>query len=160
GNTKTTADTVELISRIDVGDDWSPELVDLIKQRLVSSGLFSDVDVFWDPGTDGVRVHMMVKDKHSWVIAPAFYNQPTNFGFGVGFGENNLFGYNQKLLLYGQIATGDTFFIGAWVIPNLGGTRFYAQPDMFLKYSRNIEYAAPTKYLDNPLPVRESRLEY
>ena len=73
------------------------------------------------------------KDKHSWVIAPAFYNQPTNKGGGVGFGENNLFGQNQKLLLYGQIATGDSFFIGAWVIPAIGGTRFYAQFDTFLE---------------------------
>jgi len=41
------------------------------------------------------------------VIAPAAYNQPTNKGVGAGFGENNLFGENKKLLLYGQVATGD-----------------------------------------------------
>ena len=64
-----------------------------------------------------MAVHILAKDKHRWVIAPAFYNQPTNIGGGIGFGENNLFGQNQKLLLYGQIATGDSFFIGAWVDP-------------------------------------------
>ena len=99
GNTKTTTDTVELIANIDVGDDWSNDMMDGIKADLVSSGLFKEVDGFWDacgpttvPTCDeaGVRVHLNVEDKHSWVIAPAFYNQPTNTGGGIGFGENNL----------------------------------------------------------------------
>ena len=169
GNTKTTADTVELIAKIEVGDDWSIEMMDRIKADLVSSGLFKDVDGFWEacgPATKppcketGVRLHLKVKDKHSWVIAPAFYNQPTNVGGGVGFGENNLFGENQKLLLYGQIATGDSFFIGAWVIPKLWGTRLYSQLDTYLKTSRVIEYAPAKTYLDNPEPVRQSRMNY
>jgi outer membrane protein assembly factor BamA len=161
-NTKTTAETVELIARIDVGDDWDPTMVDVIRTRLVSCGLFKDVDVFWDRTQGGgVRVHIQVLDKHSWVIAPAYFNQPTNRALGVGYGENNLFGLNQKLLLYGQLAfPGDSFFIGAWVIPSIFGTRFYAQPDVFLKSARNIEYASPTTYLGNPKAVRESRIHY
>jgi outer membrane protein assembly factor BamA len=107
-----------------------------------------------------VRVHILVKDKHSWVIAPAFYNQPTNFGGGLGFGENNLFGLNQKLLLYGQIATGESFFIGGWMIPAIGGSRLYAQLDTYLKSVRNIEYRAPATYIDNPGAVRQSRMTY
>ena len=98
----------------------------------MSSGLFKDVEVSYEPGTNGVRVHILVEDKHSWVIAPTFYNQPTNTGGGVGFGENNLFGENQKLLLYGQIATGDSFFIGAWSRPRSRGTRFYSAVDTLL----------------------------
>jgi len=169
GNTKTTTDTVELIAKIDVGDDWTSDMLDRIKADLVSSGLFKDVDGFWEacgpttrPTCDepGVRVHLTVKDKHSWVIAPAFYNQPTNTGGGIGFGENNLFGENQKLLLYGQIATGDSFFIGAWVIPAIGGTRFYAQLDTFLKTARVIEYEPPGGYTSNPTAARQSRMNY
>jgi len=161
GNEKTTTETVELIARIDVGDEWKPEMKDEIEHRLVSCGLFSDVEVYWETVTGGVRVHLRVKDKHSWVIAPAFYNQPTNTGAGIGYGENNLFGLDQKVLLYAQVATGDSFFVGAWVIPNLfGTTHLYSQIDTFLKSSRNIEYAAPTHYLDDPIAVRESRLNY
>ncbi|HEU4612316.1 MAG TPA: BamA/TamA family outer membrane protein [Kofleriaceae bacterium] len=162
-NTKTTDDTVELIAGIEVGDSWTADMVDVVKTRLVSSGLFKDVECYWTRVPDGVAVHILAKDKHSWVIAPAFYNQPTNVGGGVGFGENNLFGQNQKLLLYGQIATGDTFFIGAWVIPSLGGTRFYGQLDVYLKSARNIEYTAPRSYLIDEgdlRPVRESRMNY
>jgi len=169
GNTKTTTDTVELIAKIEVGDDWTSDMLDRIKADLVSSGLFKDVDGFWEacgpttrPKCDqpGVRVHLTVKDKHSWVIAPAFYTQPTNVGGGLGFGENNLFGENQKLLLYGQIATGDSFFIGAWVIPAIGGTRFYAQLDTYLKTSRVIEYEPPSGYTSNPTAARQSRMNY
>lgn len=169
GNTKTTSDTVQLIAKIDVGDDWTPQMLDRIKADLVSSGLFKEVDGYSEPcgptttpkcDEAGIRVRLNVKDKHSWVIAPAFYNQPTNVGGGVGFGENNLFGLNQKLLLYAQVATGDSFFVGAWVIPSINGTRFYAQFDTYLKSSRIIEYAAPTGYLDNPQPVRQSRQAY
>ncbi len=160
GNTKTTTDTVELIAQIDTGDDWDPNMIDLVKGRLISSGLFSEVEVFWDNSTTGITVHIQVKDKHSWVIAPALYDQPTNKGVGVGYGENNLFGENQKLLLYGQIATGDSFFIGAWVLPSIAGSRFYAQLDTYLRDTRNIEYAAPTAYLQDPIAVRESRMIY
>jgi len=163
-NTKTTDDTVIFISELEEGDDWNADMVDVVKTRLVSSGLFKDVEVFWTPAPKGggVVVHILAKDKHSWVIAPAFYNQPTNVGGGVGFGENNLFGQNQKLLLYGQLATGDSFFIGAWVIPSIGGTHLYAQFDTYLKYARNIEYNAPTDYLiKNEIHgVRQSRMLY
>ncbi|CAN5848978.1 hypothetical protein BH11MYX3_BH11MYX3_21950 [soil metagenome] len=160
-NKKTTSDTVELIAKIEVGDDWTPDRAEEVKRNLVSSGLFKDVEVFTEPVKGGVKVHILAKDKHSWVIAPAVYNQPTNKGGGVGFGENNLFGLNQKLLLYGQVATGDSFFIGAWLIPSIGGTRFSAQFDTFLKTARNIEYAVPTKWIQSgPDPVRESRIHY
>lgn len=161
-NSKTDSDTVILISKLSVGDSFSADMADTVKSDLISSGLFKDVIVYWTNVDGGVQIHLVVKDKHSWVIAPAFYNQPTNVGGGIGFGENNLFGKNQKMLLYGQIATGDSFFIGAWVIPSLGGTRFYSQLDTYLKSARNIEYAAPTGYLDGAVPraVRESRMNY
>jgi outer membrane protein assembly factor BamA len=162
GNTKTQSETVELIAGIETGDDWRPELADIVKQRLVSSGLFNDIDVFWQPSQalGGVKVHITVHDKHSWVVAPSFYDQPTQKGGGVGFGENNLFGLNQKLLLYAQITTGDSFFVGAWVLPSLGGTRFYSQVDTYLRDTRNIEYRQPTKYLEDPYAVRSSKLIY
>jgi outer membrane protein insertion porin family len=170
-NEKTDADTVIFISGLEKGDTFSAEDAKVAKDKLVSCGLFKDVSVYWSMVPGGVRVHLQVKDKHSWIIAPAFYNQPTNVGGGVGFGENNLFGQNQKLLLYGQVATGDTFFIGAWVIPSIANTRWYAQFDTYLKSARNIEYASPTAYLDitdkdhpiagsNPIAIRESRIHY
>ncbi len=159
-NTKTDDDTVALIAQLDVGDDWSGDMNELVKNRLLQSGLFRDAEVFSSAVEGGVRVTITVHDKHSWVVAPAFYNQPTNKGVGVGFGENNLFGKNQKLLVYGQVASGDTFFLGAWVIPAIGGSRFYAQFDTYLKQARIIEYATPKEWLGSPIAVRESRMNY
>ena len=163
-NTKTTSATVEFISGLKVGDIWDPNKIDVIKSRLVSSGLFKDVEVYWTKTDGGVAVHLLAKDKHSWVIAPAFYNQPTNVGGGIGFGENNLFGQNQKLLLYGQIATGDSFFVAAWVIPSIASTRFSMQIDTYIKSARNIEYKTPQSYEVSGdmdvIPVRESRIHY
>ena len=160
-NTKTDSNTVRVISKLEEGQDWTPEMSERVRADLVSSGLFKDVTVFYEPVEGGVRVHLMVKDKHSWVVAPAFYNQPTNVGGGVGFGENNLFGYNQKLLIYGQIATGDSFFVAAHQVPHLGGSRFYSQVDTYLKSSRIFEYASPTEWIgDAPKKVRASRMNY
>lgn len=157
-NTKTTDETVILIADIEVGDDFSPDMTETVKRTLESSGLFKKVDVFWDSAKS--HLHLIVKDKHSWVIAPAFYNQPTNVGGGVGFGENNLFGENKKLLLYAQVATGDSFFIGAYVDPAINGTRFHWQGDIYLKSGRNIEYASPNELIEDTKKVRESRLLY
>ena len=159
-NTKTTAETVKLIAGIDEGDDWTADMADDVTQRLVTSGLFKDVRVYSEPAEGGVRVHLIVADKHSWVIAPAVYDQPTNKGAGVGYGENNLFGKDQKLLLYGQLATGDSFFVGAFVDPSLFGSRFRFQADTYLASRRIIEYAPPSKWLDDPVPLRHSRMAY
>jgi outer membrane protein assembly factor BamA len=159
-NRKTTSETVELIARIEPGDEWSPEDLDQVTERLKNSGLFSDVRVYTEDVAGGIRVHLIVKDKHSWVIAPAVYDQPTNKGGGIGFGENNLFGKNQKVLLYGQVATGDSFFVGAFVDPSLFGTRLRLQYDVYLASSRVIEYAPPHAWIDDPQPLRISRLDY
>ncbi len=165
-NTKTTDETVLYIADIEEGGDWDEEIQVKVKRDLVSSGLFKEVDVFSEPHPKGggVRVTIIVQDRHSWVIAPTFYNQPTNTGGGIGFGESNLFGENKKLLLYGQVATGDTFFVGAYVDPSIGGTPVNWAADVFLRYERVIEYSAPTRYLiddEHPVdPVRRSKMMY
>lgn len=160
-NTKTTDDTVVFIANLDVGDDWDAGEKETTKIRLVSSGLFKEVEVVDEiHPKGGVKVTIIARDKHSWIVAPTYYDQPTNRGFGVGFGENNLFGENKKLLLYGQVATGDSFFIGAYIDPSIGGTPFNLQVDTLLKKERVIEYAVPTSLRDESIAVRQSKLNY
>lgn len=159
-NTKTTDDTVLLIANVEVGDDWDPGIVERIKTDMISSGLFKSVNLYWDPVPGGVRLHIIAKDKFSWIIAPTLYLQPTNKGGGIGYGENNLFGENKKLLMYGQIATGDTYFIGAYVDPSIRGTVFRWQADVYFRSGRIFEYASPTEFFDDPKAVRQSRLLY
>jgi outer membrane protein assembly factor BamA len=119
------------------------------------------VDLYSEPHPlGGVRLTIIAVDKQSWMVAPTFYNQPTNKGGGIGFGENNLLGRNKKLLAYGQVATGDTFFLGAFVDPAIAGTALSWQVDTYLRYARVIEYEAPTSMHSDVQPVRESKLMY
>ena len=160
-NSKTTDDTVRFIAGLDEGDDWSDGVQAQAQIEMVSSGLFKDVSVFSEPHPKGgVKVTIIAKDKHSWVVAPTVYNQPTNRGAGIGFGENNLFGENKKVLLYGQVATGDSFFIGAYIDPSIRGTAFHWALDVYLKNERIFEYETPTKWRQQTKAVRESKVRY
>jgi outer membrane protein assembly factor BamA len=160
-NTKTSDDTVMLIADIETGDDWEDTMADELKVRLISSELFKSVSVFSEPMLGGVRVTILAKDKHSWIIAPTFYNQPGNQGGGLGFAEANLFGENKKLLLYGQYATADTFFLGGYIDPSIRGTRFKWQVDTFLRSEDVTEYTIPGGISDSAIrPVRTSNLRY
>jgi outer membrane protein assembly factor BamA len=160
-NTKTTAETVRYIAGLEEGEDWDEDRKEQVRIELVSSGLFKQVDLYSEPHPlGGVRITIVAVDKHSWVVAPTFYNQPTNKGGGLGFGENNLFGENKKLLFYGQVATGDSFFLGAFIDPSVAGTRLSWACDLYLRYARVIEYEAPIRRRGDLDPVRESKLMY
>lgn len=160
-NAKTTDDTVLFIANLEKGGDWSEDIKAEVVVELVSSGLFKSVDVFSEQHPKGgVKVTIIAKDKHSWVIAPTVYNQPTNKGGGLGFGENNLFGQNKKLLLYGQVATGDSFLVAAYIDPSIGGSSFHWAFDLFLQNQRVLEYAIPVKFVESPGAIRQTKQRY
>lgn len=162
-NTKTNDETVRLIADVGVGDRFTYGLVDQIRADLVSSGLFRDVQVIVSPVEGGVKLTIVAKDKHSWIIAPTFYNQPGNVGGGVGFGENNLWGQNKKLLLYAQYATADSLFLGAYLDPSIAGSAFYWRVDTFLRRERVTEFSPPSGtsgFLEQPEPLRLSTMNY
>ncbi len=98
-------------------------MADVVKSRLVTSGLFKDRRGLLDEGARGVAVHILAKDKHG-VIAPAFYNQPTNVGGGVGSRREQPARPEPEAAALRTDRTGDSFFIGGQV-PSIGGTRFY-----------------------------------
>jgi outer membrane protein assembly factor BamA len=161
GNSKTTVDTVLLVADIDEGDDWNDEIQEETRVNLVSSGLFKKVELnAANHPEGGLLLTITAEDKHSWIVAPTYYDQPTNRGFGVGFGENNLFGENKKLLAYGQLATGDSFLIGAYIDPSIAGSQFSWAWDILLKKERIFEYEPPRKFIVQPEQVRQSKLNY
>ncbi len=159
-NTKTTDATVIQIADVELGDAWDDAMMAEVRDRLEASGLFATVLVAPEPAPNGTRLVIVAKDKHSWVVAPTYYDQPTNRGGGIGFGENNLFGENKKLLLYAQAATGDSFFIGAYVDPSIRNTRWRWQYDVYLKTARSFEYAPPERFRGDTAQLRESRMRY
>lgn len=161
-NSKTTDGQIKLIADVDTGEAWSDDRVADVKAKLLATGLFKSVEVFWDasPKGGGVRVHILAKDKHSWIIAPTVYWQPTQKGVGVVYGENNLGGENKKILVYGQLTTGDSFAVVGFQDPSINGGPLHWQLDAMAKTSRILEYAPPSKYLSDTLPVRQSRQLY
>ena len=82
-NSKTNDETVLSIARVRRGDVFTHELIERATLDLKSCGLFQEVNLFTSPAKDGVRLTIVAKDKHSWVIAPTFYTQPGNIGGGV-----------------------------------------------------------------------------
>ncbi|HUQ05058.1 MAG TPA: BamA/TamA family outer membrane protein [Kofleriaceae bacterium] len=161
GNTKLRDRTLSYLTHVKTGELVGASDIPRIVQALVSSELFKKVDVTLEDAPGGVVVVATLEDKHSWVVAPTLYFLAGARAFGFGFAENNLFGENKKLLLYGQVATGDSFLVAAYVDPSIAGTRLRWQGDLFLKYGRVIEYASPVKYWrDDPRPLRISRLTY
>ncbi len=164
GNTKTDEETVLVLADVETGDTFTRALADRVRADLVTSGLFKEVAVAAAPPVKpgpGVRLVITARDKHSWVIAPTFYNQPGNRGVGIGFGENNLFGRNKKLLVYGQLATSDSLFIAGYLDPSIAGSRwFYFRGDVFLRREEVTEYTFPDEFLDEPVAERLSTMNY
>jgi outer membrane protein insertion porin family len=158
-NTKTNDETVRLIADVHKGDSFSYALLDRIRVDLVNSGLFKDVQVIGVPAPGGMKLTIVAKDKHSWVIAPTVYLQPGNKGGGVGYGENNLFGTNKKLLLYGQIATADSMFIAGYLDPAFLGSPLYFRADTFLRREFVTEFSGGDLF-DEPRPDRTTRMNY
>jgi outer membrane protein assembly factor BamA len=159
-NTKTNSDTVRLIADVDTGDTFSYELLDRVRVDLVNSGLFKDVQVIAVPVKGGMKLTIVAKDKHSWVIAPTVYLQPGNKGGGLGFGENNLFGTNKKLLLYGQIATSDSLFLAGYLDPAFLSSPLYFRADVFLRQEDVTEFTGGELVGDEPQPDRISTMNY
>lgn len=159
-NTRTTDDTVLLIADVEKGDEWTYALGEEIKVNLISSGLFKDVSVFTTPVPGGVKLTIVAKDKHAWVLGPTFYNQPGNVGAGLGFGHANLFGENKKMLLYGQIATADSLFFGTYWDPALWGSLFYYRVDLYLRHVKMKEWLPPQDFLGDPVPIRKQTFDY
>ncbi len=162
-NTKTNDATVRLIADVDTGDAFSYDLLDRVRGDLVNSGLFKDVQVIAVPavGTPGgMKLTIVAKDKHSWVIAPTVYLQPGNQGGGVGFGENNLFGTNKKLLLYGQIATADSLFLVGYLDPAFLSSPLYFRADVFLRHEDVTEFSGGELIGEEPQPDRITKLKY
>jgi outer membrane protein assembly factor BamA len=161
-NVKTSDDTVLLIADVEKGDTFTLALQQRITDDLVNSGLFRDVQVIVGPAVGGVKLTIVAKDKFSWVIAPTVYLQPGNKGGGLGFAENNLFGYNKKFLAYAQVATSDSMFIAGYLDPNLLGSPIYFRGDVFLRRLNVTEYEDydGINLLGEPYPARISTETY
>jgi outer membrane protein assembly factor BamA len=156
-NQRTEEATVRSIAGISIGDTLEPDTLDRVREHLNTSGLFADVNVWWEPHGEGVRVNIAVKDKFPWAPLPTFSWSANNKSFGLVFVHGNVFGRGKQLLLGGRIATVDS---GATIVyrdPAMFGSWVYYQVQGLVQRQVIPEYFT-TPTLADPMEFRETRL--
>jgi outer membrane protein insertion porin family len=159
GTEKTTPETVQAYSRLDVDDSITAEELTRVERRLVATGLFQDVKVTPQPLGDGrVRVVLEVKDKASWVVAPTFSVSNSNIGGGVLYAEANLWGRSKKFATAAQVSTAESGLFVGFLDPNLFGF-----PPLRLSFegqlrSDRVEEYKPDPSQEEPEVARRTRL--
>jgi outer membrane protein insertion porin family len=130
GNQRTEESTVRSVAGVSIGDTLNADTLDTVRERLNTTGLFSDVNVWWEQHKSGVRVNISVKDKFPWAPVPTGSWGANNKAFGLLFVHGNLFGRGKQLLLGGRLATVDSgavlgyrdpAFLGTWIYWQLQG---------------------------------------
>jgi outer membrane protein insertion porin family len=150
GDSKTTSGTAMRLARVSLGDPISVDMLPALQAALLSSELFKSVSVALEDAPGGVILVATLDDKHSWIVAPTLYLLPDNWSIGAGYAENNLFGQDKKLLLYGQYGNQSSLFFGTYLDPAFRGTKLQLRFDLYFVHRRIHEYtndpALPTDY--------------
>jgi outer membrane protein assembly factor BamA len=127
GNQRTEESTVRSVAGISIGDTLEMDTLDMVRERLNTTGLFADVNVWWEQHKTGVRVNIAVKDKFPWAPVPTGSFSANNKSFGLLFVHGNLFGRGKQLLIGGKIATVDSGAALAYRDPSFFGSWIYWQ---------------------------------
>jgi outer membrane protein insertion porin family len=147
GSSKLQPQTLAYLTHTAIGDPIGVADLPQLEQALLSSELFTSVAVSLEvaSGTPspGAIVVATVDDKHSWIIAPTAFALPGNLAFGLGYAENNFRGLNQKFLLYGQLGTRSSLFLGSFLDPSFRGSQLTWRTDLYLFQRTISEFANP-----------------
>jgi outer membrane protein assembly factor BamA len=156
GNVRTEESTVRSSAGVSIGDTLETDTLDMIRERLNTTGVFADVNVWWEPHGAGVRINIAVKDKFPWAPIPTGSWAANNKAFGLVFVHGNLFGRRKQLVLGGRIATVDSGAVIGLRDPSLFGSWIYWQVQAFIQRGVFPEY--DNSNLRNPVAFRETRL--
>ncbi|HVZ74311.1 MAG TPA: BamA/TamA family outer membrane protein [Polyangia bacterium] len=158
-NQRTDEATVRSIAGISPHDTLEVDTLDTVRERLNTSGLFADVNVWWEPHGEGVRVNVSVKDKFPWAPVPTASFSANNKSFGLLFVHGNLFGRGKQLLIGGRLATVDSgavigyrdpAFFGSWIY---WGASAWVQNQVIPEYDSTVNGSQ-----GDPLLLRETHL--
>jgi outer membrane protein insertion porin family len=156
-NQRTEEATVRSIAGVTNGDMLEADTLDKVRERLNTSGLFADVNVWWEPNAEGVRVNISVKDKFPWAPVPTASFSANNKSFGLLFVHGNLFRRGKQLLVGGRIATVDSGAVIGYRDPALFGTWIYwgvstwIQRQVVPEYDNSGDVGHPTLLRENHL---------
>jgi outer membrane protein assembly factor BamA len=164
-NARTEESTVRSIAGLSQGDVMEADTLDRVRERLNTTGLFADVNVWWEPHGEGVRVNISVKDKFPWAPVPTASWSANNKSFGLIFVHGNLFGRGKQLAVGGRIATIDSGALIAYRDPALFGSWIYwqmqgsIQRQIIPQYQNyGFDMAGNPISLANPLEIDETHL--
>ncbi len=147
-NVRTQEDAVRSIAGLSIGDVLEADTLEVVRERLNTSGLFADVNVFWEPNKEGVRVNIVITDKFPWAPLPTFSLSPGSRSAGVVLVHGNLFGRGKRGVVGGRLSNVDSGAIVAYEDPSLFGTWLFAivkakfQDQIISEFGNNKAYAA------------------
>jgi outer membrane protein assembly factor BamA len=125
GNARTGEDTVRSVAGIKIGNTLEADTLGTVRERLNTTGMFADVNVWWENHGEGVRVNIAVKDKFPWAPVPTGSWSANNKSLGLLFVHGNLFGRGKQMVIGGKLATLDSGVILAYRDPSLFGSWIY-----------------------------------
>ena len=117
--------TVRSIAGVRIGDTLENETLATVRERLNTTGLFADVNVYWEAYGEGVRVNIQVKDKFPWAPVPTGSWSANNKSIGLVFVHGNLFGWGKQMAIGARLAELDSGALIAYRDPALFGTWMY-----------------------------------
>jgi len=143
-NQRTEEATVRSIAGLAIGDTLEADTLDLVRERLNTTGLFADVNV--------------------WAPVPTASWSSNNKSVGLLFVHGNLFGRGKQLLLGARVAQIDSGAVLAYRDPSLFGTWIYwqlqgvVQRQVIPEYQNSGVTPFGVASLGNPFEFRETRL--
>ena len=138
--TKTDRNTVLAIAGFEEGGFITELDLPKVKERLLASGLFKEVDVGLEPASGGVNLLIHAKDRISWFILPTFSYSADNYGGGIAFGETNLFRRQKRLLMYAALSNTTGTLLAAFEDPSLARSWVYWRVDGHYQWDKIREY--------------------
>ena len=158
GAVRTAEQTVRTIAGIDIGDPLHSDTLDTARERLHTSGMFADINVYWEPHGAGVRVVIVVREKFPWAPVPTFSYSPGDISAGGLLAHGNLFGRGKRGLIGGRISTVNSGAVAVYEDPAVFGS--WAFFTLKGKYqSQTIPEYSNVAIPDMPLaPIRDTNL--
>jgi outer membrane protein insertion porin family len=155
---RTNEETVRSIAGISIGDPLLSDTLDIARERLHTSGMFADVNVYWEPHGEGVRVVIVITEKFPWAPLPTFSYAPGNISAGGVVAHGNLFGSGKRGLIGGRISNVDSGALIAYDDPAVFGSwGFFTLKGKY--QSQIIPEYSNTSIPDLPLePIRNTKL--
>ena len=155
---RTEEETVRSIAGISIGDELHSDTLDIARERLHTSGMFADVNVYWEPHGEGVRIVIVITEKFPWAPLPTFSYSPGNISAGGLIAHGNLFGRGKRGVIGGRVSNVDSGVLLVYDDPAVWGSwGFFTLKGKY--QSQTIPEYSNVNIPDMPLaPMRNTKL--